>query len=94
MYDQPGQALLHVHGDQRALHEWPDHTQMHIKGQGGGRAALRQLLRGQGIAQQARPPSSQVCGDIEGVEPCLAQAGIVFYGIGRLTGKRSQGVER
>src|SRR5206468_7435778 len=80
-----GQALLHVHGDQGAFHERPDHTQMHIKRQGGGRAALRQLLRSEGIVEQAQAPSSQVFGHIESIEPCLAQEGIVFYGISRLT---------
>src|SRR5215831_19551902 len=85
MYDQPGQALLHVRTDQGTLHEWPDHTQMHIKGQRGSRTALRQFLRGKGIAQQAHAPAPQVCGDIETVEPSLAQEGVVFYRIGRLT---------
>src|SRR5215475_4396914 len=58
---------------------------MHIKRQGCGWASLRQLLRGEGIAQQAHAPSSQLFGDIQGVEPCLAQESIVFDRISRFT---------
>ena len=46
---------------------------------------MRQFLRSESIAQQAHAPSSQVFRHIERVEPRLAQEGIVFYGISRLT---------
>src|SRR5207245_2851989 len=85
LYDEFGYALLHVHRDQGMFHEWPDHTGMHIKGQGCGRAALRQFLRSESIAQQAQAPAPQVFGDIESVKSCLAQEGIVLDRISRFT---------
>src|SRR5205823_10313439 len=52
---------------------------------GCSRAALCSLLCGEGIAPQAHALAAEVLGNIEGVKPCLAQAGVVFSRIDGLT---------
>ena len=79
-----GHSLLGADRHERALHERPDDRQVHVERQGGRRAALGQLLGGERVAEQAHPGASELGGDVERVEPGVAERRVVLQGMARL----------